>query len=173
MIYDLVMMLLIAGVILYFENISKCVIFIIILYIIYRFFIENKTKIYDNITDTIKPNKLSEYIENNQDIKDIYEYKKYDNKSFMKGLTYYKKMNKYIDKLDKNESLKTNKNIIENCEYYLDESKKYFLIICSSIDDLKESEILKNIISDYYRTKIELIESKRYDNGLIGEYDTL
>lgn len=171
MLEDYLIILLIFGSLLYFDNTSKYIIGAIILYIIFTIYKQNKSSIYNNIQDTVKIDKLSEYIESNDEIVDISKYKNYDKRSFLNGLKKFKKIKKYFNKLDDND-IKIKKNIIQNCYYYLDESVSNFKAISNSIDVELIDEFLDKV--DKYRTNMKIkIDDKKYDSGLMYEYDTL
>jgi len=154
MIQDAIIILFIIGLLLYIIpfKIHRIFIFGIILYILYTKFLQNKTKLYDELHDIITPNKKQEFIDSYPYIKNINNYNKYDKISFDKGLLKYKKYDKYVNKIhDNNNNKKENKNILENCKYYLDESKMYFEYILNHVEDMSDYNKLKKYIDDYYK----------------------
>lgn len=161
------------GIIIYFDNISNYVVGIFIIYILYNVYIQNRTEIYDNVNKIIKPDEISEYVEKHDDIKRIYNYKNFDKQSFLKGLKKYKRLLKYLDKLDIDNHNKENKNILENCKYYLDESVNHFVTICTQVYDVDENKKLKEIIDIYTNKMIDIIKEKQYDYGLIKEVEII
>ena len=173
MVHDYIILMFIFGIILYYEIISEYVIGIIILYVLYTVYIQNKTEIYDNVNNMIKRDEISEYVEKHDNIKRIYNYKKYDKQSFLKGLKKYKRLLKYLDKLDEGKHNKENKNILENCKYYLDESINHFLTICNQVYDVEENKKFKETIDLYSNEMIDKIKEKQYDYGLIKEIDII
>ena len=153
MIHDTLLLIFIFGILFYIIpfKINQLFIFGIILYILYTKFIQNKTKLYDDIHEIITPNKKQEFIDSYPYIKNINNYNTYDKISFDSGLLKYKKYDKYINKINDDNNKKDNKNIIENCKYYLDESKIYFGYILNKIEDKSEYTELKKYIDDYYK----------------------
>ena len=170
MLDDYLVVLFIFGSILYFNNLSEYMIGLIIIYILFNVYKQNRTSLYDSLINTVKSDKISEYIESSDEIVVFNKYKNYDKRSFLNALKKYKKLNKYLNKSDNNP--KINKNIIQNCEYYLDESINNFKSICNSIEFELQDELIEKI--DNYRLIMKKkIEDKKYDFGLMYEYDSL
>jgi len=172
MIQDYLIILLIFGILLYFDNVSKYAIGIIIIYIIFTLYKQYKSDIYDKVNDTVKPDRLSEYIERNDEIIDISKYKHYDKRSYLNGLKKFKKINKYLDRLNNDNNVKINKNIIQNCYYYLDESVNNFKAISNSIDIENIDDYLDKV-NKYKEIMKKKIDDKKYDYGMMYEYDSL
>lgn len=172
MIEDFLVILLIFGSLLYFDNISKYIIVLLLLYFLFIVYKQKRTTIYDSVNDIVKSDKLSEYIESNDEIIDISKYKKYDKRSYLNGLKKFKKINKYLNKLDKDNYIKKNKNIINNCYYYLDESVKNFKAINNSINIEQQNSYLEKV-KIYDKKMKEKIDKSKYEYGLMYEYDTI
>jgi len=96
MIHYTLLLIFIIGILFYIIpfKINQLFIFGIILYILYTKFIQNKTKLYDDIHEIITPNKKQEFIDSYPYIKNINNYNTYDKISFDSGLLKYKKYDK-------------------------------------------------------------------------------
>jgi hypothetical protein len=151
MIQDTLIIIFLFGISLsYMPQMTNVIIIGYIFYIIYIKFIHNKSIIYENINEIVRPNKKQEYIDKNTLIKNISKYEKYDIKSFNKGVSLFKKYDKYLNKLIDKEDYINNKGILENCIYYLNESKDNFLMIKYSINNIDITNDLDKNIIDYY-----------------------
>ena len=170
MLYESLIVLIIFGLIQYYDNILHILLILFVLYIIYIYFTRNKSDIYEQLDKLIKTDKTNEFIDSNSDIKNISEYKKYNQKSFLKGIKYYKKINKYLDKLDTDKTDKYNKNILENCIYYLDESTYNFNQLANNINDIEIINNLKDYINKYKDNNKNIIKYKIREFKLENEY---
>ena len=170
MLYECLIVLIIFGLLQYYDNILHVLLIVFVLYLSYKYFISNKSDIYNQLSDIIKPDKTNEYIETNSEIKNISEYKKYNQKSFLKGIKYYKKIDKYLDKLETDKTDKYNKNILENCLYYLDECIYYFNQLLNNIHDADILETLNKNIKKLKDDKKNSIMYKIQEYNLEKEY---
>ena len=137
---------------------------ILILWILYKYYLNNTSAIHESITNISKSNKKEEYIDSNEYLKKLKKYRKYNTISFNKGIQYYKKYKKYLDK--KTNSIKLKKIYLENSIYYLNKSKESFNEVVYKMDNISSINKLKGIIDNFYLNNYDFINDEINDKNL-------
>ena len=129
------------------------------------YYLNNTSTIHESIANISKSNKKEEYINSDEYLKKLKRYRKYNTISFNKGIQYYKKYKKYLDK--KTNTIKLKKIYLENSIYYLNKSRESFNEVVYKMDNISSINKLKGIIDNFYSINYDFINDEIINKDLI------